>query len=70
MKLWSVLVLSFILYAFFTSVINPGDEAYHSNPCWVSYVDQVYLEGSDHLLPSKQQKKNQSQGNGRVTGSS
>ena len=33
----------FILYAFFTSVINPGDEVIIPTPCWVSYVDQVKM---------------------------
>ena len=31
----------FILYAFFATVINPGDEVIIPTPCWVSYVDQV-----------------------------
>ena len=33
----------FILYAFFATVINPGDEVIISTPCWVSYVDQVKM---------------------------
>ena len=33
----------FIIYAFFTSVINPGDEVIIPTPCWVSYVDQVKM---------------------------
>ena len=46
----------FILYAFFTSVINPGDEVIIPTPCWVSYVDQVKMvEGTP--VTFKQQKK-------------
>ena len=33
----------FILYAFFATVINPGDEVIIPTPCWVSYVDQVKM---------------------------
>lgn len=33
----------FILYAFFASILNPGDEVIIPTPCWVSYVDQVKM---------------------------
>lgn len=33
----------FILYAFFVTVLNPGDEVIIPTPCWVSYVDQVKM---------------------------
>ncbi|MET3558726.1 aspartate/methionine/tyrosine aminotransferase [Streptococcus rupicaprae] len=33
----------FLLYAFFMSVLNPGDEVIIPTPYWVSYADQVKL---------------------------
>ena len=33
----------YILYTFFTTVLNPGDEVIIPTPCWVSYVDQVKM---------------------------
>ncbi|MBM7643408.1 pyridoxal phosphate-dependent aminotransferase [Streptococcus loxodontisalivarius] len=33
----------FILYAFFASVINPGDEVIIPTPYWVSYADQIKM---------------------------
>lgn len=43
----------FILYAFFATVINPGDEVLIPTPCWVSYVDQVKMvEGVPVTVPT------------------
>lgn len=43
----------FILYAFFATVINPGDEVLIPTPCWVSYVDQVKMvEGIPVTIPT------------------
>ena len=59
----------FILYAFFTSVINPGDEVIIPTPCWVSYVDQVKMvEGTPVTFQTTEE--NHFKGNGRATGSS
>lgn len=33
----------YILYTFFTTVLNPGNEVIIPTPCWVSYVDQVKM---------------------------
>ena len=33
----------YILYSFFATVLNPGDEVIIPTPCWVSYVDQVKM---------------------------
>lgn len=33
----------YILYTFFTTVLNPSDEVIIPTPCWVSYVDQVKM---------------------------
>ncbi|MGT2753299.1 pyridoxal phosphate-dependent aminotransferase [Streptococcus ovis] len=43
----------FVLYAFFATVINPGDEVIIPTPCWVSYVDQVKMvEGVPVTVPT------------------
>lgn len=43
----------FILYAFFATVINLGDEVLIPTPCWVSYVDQVKMvEGVPVTIPT------------------
>ena len=53
----------FILYAFFTSVINPGDEVIIPTPCWVSYVDQVKMvEGTPVTFQNNRRKSLQSNG--------
>ena len=48
----------FILYAFFTSVINPGDEVIIPTPCWVSYVDQVKMAGGNPVIVEAKQENN------------
>ena len=46
----------FILYAFFMTVIDPGDEVIIPTPYWVSYADQVELaEGKPVFVAAKQE---------------
>lgn len=40
----------FVLYAYFMTVLNPGDEVIIPTPYWVSYADQVALAGGSSVF--------------------
>ncbi|MDG3142229.1 pyridoxal phosphate-dependent aminotransferase [Streptococcus suis] len=40
----------FVLYAYFMTVLNPGDEVIIPKPYWVSYADQVSLAGGSSVF--------------------
>ena len=46
----------YILYTFFTTVLDPGDEVIIPSPCWVSYVDQVKMVGGVPVTVATTQK--------------
>ncbi|MFV1168802.1 aminotransferase class I/II-fold pyridoxal phosphate-dependent enzyme, partial [Klebsiella pneumoniae] len=45
----------FILYTFFMTVLNPGDEVIIPTPYWVSYADQIKMaEGKPVFVTAKE----------------
>ena len=40
----------FVLYAYFMTVLNPGDEVIIPKPYWVSYADQVSITGGSSVF--------------------